>query len=114
MDQVTDNRNYDYSEWINEDREDYKYVVELVEEGSKIIDLGCGNGSLMQKLIKEKRVTASGVELSPTGVEVCRGKGLNVIQGRIDEKLPFADNEFDYAVCNVTIQMVMYPEVLIK
>jgi methionine biosynthesis protein MetW len=114
MNNIADNRNYDYSERINEEREDYKYVVELVEEGSSIVDLGCGNGSLMQKLIAEKNVTAAGVELSPSGVEICRNKGLNVIRGRIDQTLPFKDNEFDYAVCNVTIQMVMYPEILLK
>jgi methionine biosynthesis protein MetW len=114
MNNIADNRNYDYSERINEEREDYKYVVELVEEGSSIVDLGCGNGSLMQKLIAEKNVTAAGVELSPSGVEICRNKGLNVIRGRIDQTLPFKDNEFDYAVCNVTIQMVMYPEILLE
>jgi methionine biosynthesis protein MetW len=108
-----DNRHYDYTDIVNEEREDYKYIVELVAEGSRIVDLGCGSGSLMQKLIEEKKVTAAGMELSASGVEVCRKKGLNVLQGRIDEKLPFSDNEFDYAICNVTIQMLMYPEVLI-
>jgi methionine biosynthesis protein MetW len=109
-----DNRNYDYSGLTDEEREDYKYVVELIEEGSMIVDLGCGNGSLMQKLIKEKKVTASGMELSTSGVEICRSKGLDVIQGSIDQTLPYKDNEFDYAVCNVTIQMVMFPEILLR
>jgi len=47
-------------------------------------------------------------------VEACKKKGLKVIQGRIDEKLPFDDNTFDYSICNVTIQMVMYPEILLS
>jgi methionine biosynthesis protein MetW len=111
---TSDNRKYDYSNLVNEDRDDFKYIVGLVKEGTKIIDLGCGNGSLMQKLIKEKNVTASGMELSHSGVEVSRNKGLNVIQGRIDEKLPYKDNEFDYAICHITIQMVVYPEVLLR
>ncbi len=82
--------------------------------GCHIIDLGCGNGSLMQKLIKEKNVTAKGIELSPSGVEICKQKGLDVTVGRIDTALPFKDNEFDYAICNITIQMVTFPEILIK
>jgi len=109
-----DNRNYDYSQTFIEDREEYKLICELIEPNSRVIDLGCGNGSLLQKLIKEKNVIGEGIELSSSGVEACNKKGLKVIQGKIDEKLPFADNLFDYSICNVTIQMVMYPEVLLS
>ncbi len=109
-----DNRQYDYTGWTDDDREDYKYVVSLVNEGSNIIDLGCGNGSLMQRLIKEKKVTAKGIELSRSGVEICIQKGLDVTEGRIDAPLPFKVNQFDYAVCNVTMQMVMFPEILLR
>lgn len=109
-----DNRNYDYSSTPVEEREEYKLICEMVEPNSKVIDLGCGNGSLLEKLIKEKNVTGEGIEIVPSGVEACKKKGLKVIQGRIDEKLPFDENSFDYSICNVTIQMVMYPEVLLS
>lgn len=109
-----DNRNYDYSNTPSEEREEYKLICEMVEPNSKVIDLGCGNGSLLEKLIKEKSVVGKGVELVSSGVDACKKKGLKVIQGRIDEKLPFDDNSFDYSICNVTIQMVMYPEVLLS
>ena len=109
-----DNRNYDYSTVFKEEREEYKLICELVKPNSKVIDLGCGSGSLLEKLIKEKNVTAEGIELSESGVEVCKEKGLKVYKGRIDEKLPYADNAFDFSICNVTIQMVMYPEVLLR
>jgi len=109
-----DNRQYDYSIAFSEERDEYKLICEMVEPNSKIIDLGCGNGSLLEKLIKEKNVTGEGVELSESGVEVCIVKGLKVHKGKIDEKLPFDDDSFDYSICNVTIQMVMYPEVLLS
>jgi len=109
-----DNRNYDYAHAFTEEREEYKLICEMVEPNSKVIDLGCGNGSLLEKLIKEKNVKGEGVELSESGVEVCKVKGLKVHKGRIDEKLPFEDNSFDYSICNVTIQMIMYPEVLLS
>ncbi len=109
-----DNRNYDYSNALTEERDEYKLITEMVEPNSKVIDLGCGNGTLLEKLIKEKNITGEGIELSESGVEVCKVKGLKVLKGKIDEKLPFADNTFDYSVCNVTIQMVMYPEVLLS
>lgn len=79
-----------------------------------MIDLGCGNGALLNRLTKEKSVSAKGIELSPTGVEVCKAAGLDVQTGSIDQALPFSDNSFDYAICNVTIQMVLYPEVLLS
>lgn len=109
-----DNRNYNYSNVFSEEREEYKLICEFVEPNSKVIDLGCGNGSLIEKLIKEKNITCEGIELSESGVEVCKAKGLKVLKGKIDEKLPFADNSFDYSICNVTIQMVMYPEILLS
>ena len=109
-----DNRNYDYSTAFTEERDEYKLICDLVEPNSTVIDLGCGNGSLLEKLKKEKNVKGEGVELSSSGIEACKKKGLKIIQGRIDEKLPFDDNFFDYSICNVTIQMVMYPEVLLS
>ena len=109
-----DNRNYDYSATFTEEREEYKLICELVEPNSSVIDLGCGNGSLLERLMKEKNIKGEGVELSSSGIEACKKKGLKVIQGRIDKKLPFDDNTFNYSVCNVTIQMVMYPEVLLS
>ena len=89
-------------------------LVEMIEKNSILIDLGCGNGSLLEKLIKEKNVQGQGIEISKSGVDICKKKGLNILEGKIDEELPFADNAFDYAICNVTIQMVMYPEILLK
>jgi methionine biosynthesis protein MetW len=109
-----DNRTYDYSNRSDLDRDEYPIIIDFVKEGARVIDLGCGNGALLSRLVREKRVVGTGIELSPSGVAVCKERGLNVSQGSIDQILPFSDNEFDYAICNVTIQMVMYPEVLIR
>src|SRR5882724_12824551 len=111
---TNDNRNYNYENFASFERVEYPIIADMVERNSKVIDLGCGNGSLLEKLIKEKNVDGRGIEISKSGVEVCLKKGLHVTEGKIDEPLPFADNSFDYAICNVTIQMVMYPEVVLK
>jgi methionine biosynthesis protein MetW len=111
---INDNRNYNYEKFPSFERVEYPIITDMVEGNSKVIDLGCGNGSLLEKLIREKNVDAQGVEISKSGVEACLKKGLKVTEGKIDEQLPFADDSFDYAICNVTIQMVMYPEVLLK
>ncbi|CAL1519216.1 methionine biosynthesis protein MetW [Chitinophaga sp. MM2321] len=108
-----DNRNYNYEDFPSEKRVEYVAITSLLAPGSKVIDLACGNGALMEMMIAEKGCTCEGVELSPSGVQVAVKRGLSVREGRIDEKLPYADGEFDVAVCNVTIQMVMYPEQLL-
>ena len=108
-----DNRQYEYTVDSRAERKEYATIVDWIPEGCRVLDLGCGEGSLLQVLIRKKKIRAEGMELSASGVEVCRSRGLAVRQGRIDETLPWADDSFDYAVCNVTVQMVMYPERLV-
>lgn len=105
-----DNRKYVYTGNFTESRPEYDVVVSFVPPKSQVIDLGCGEGSLMQKLIDEKQCQCTGIEIAASGVECCKQKGLQVVQGEIDSTLHFRDNEFDVAICNVTLQMVMYPE----
>ena len=112
--ELNDNRRYDYSDHPYSDRYEYPIIANLVEPNSTVIDLGCGNGSLLALLKKEKNITETGIEISESGVSVCKQRGLNVRLGEIDGSLPFPDNSFDYAICNVTIQMVTYPEVLMQ
>lgn len=108
-----DNRNYKYSLDSKADREEFKLIFGWVKKGDKVIDLGCGDGSLLA-ILKDKGADVYGVEISKSGVAACANKGIKAEVGRIDKKLRFADKEFDLAICNVTLQMVMYPEVLIK
>ena len=108
-----DNRNYAYSNNSVSKREEYKLVSRWVRNGDKVIDLGCGDGSLL-KILKNKGAIVSGIEISKSGVLSAKKKGLDVKLGRIDKNLPYQDKEFDVAICNVTIQMVMYPEVLLR
>jgi methionine biosynthesis protein MetW len=111
---VNDNRNYTFPNETDEERSEFPIISEMITAKSRVIDLGCGDGVLLEKLIKTKSVIGTGIELSPNGVIICKNKGLNVIQGRIDEKLNFPDDSFDYSICNVTIHMVVYPEILLS
>lgn len=108
-----DNRNYKYSKDSFAKREEFELISGWVKKGDKVIDLGCGDGSLL-KILKDKGAECYGMEISKSGVESCKKKGLAVKLGRIDKRLPFKDKEFDVSICNVTMQMVMYPEVLLK
>ena len=109
-----DNRMYSYDGHEVSMRPEYLQILDMIPSGSTAIDLGCGNGSLLA-LLREKGCTGIGVELSPSGVEHARKKGLQVTHGRIDECRPeYQDHQFDFGICNVTLQMVMYPEVLLR
>jgi methionine biosynthesis protein MetW len=109
-----DNRQYNFTHYPDDNRQEFSVIFKLIPHGSKVIDLGCGNGTLLSYLQKERNASVKGIELTPSGVKMCRKKKLDVVQGRIDERLPSKDNSFDYAICNVTIQMVMYPEILLS
>lgn len=112
---MRDNRNY---VWDNEEisqRSEYSYIERWIPNSTKVIDLGCGNGSLLENLKEKKDASEFGIEISESGVAICKKKGLNVRQGRIDVELnDVSNNSFDFAICNVTIQMVMYPEITLK
>lgn len=114
---VNDNRHYDYAKQGFYVREEFPIISRWIKPGSKIIDLGCGNGSLMHYLRENNNeVEVSGIESAESGVHYGKEQGLNINQSLIDQEAtyqPFGDKVFDYAVCNVSLQMVMYPEVLL-
>lgn len=111
----SDKRKYDWSAETESFREEYDVICNWVKKDSKVIDLACGNGSLMNLLTKRNDSKCVGVEKSKSGVEICKNKGLTVRNGSIDEKLDYLkDNEFDYSICSVTIQMLFYPEVTLS
>lgn len=109
---MNDNRNYRYHVHSVSRRNEYQKIVDLIPVRSKVIDLGCGDGTLM-KLLEEKGVITQGIDLSSTAVKAAQKKNLKVTKGRIDKRLPFKDKSFDFAVSSVTVQMVMYPEKLL-
>lgn len=114
--QSNDNRQYNYDENFYF-RAEYPIITEWVKEGSKVIDLGCGNGALMKYILERKNVSIEGIDFSTSGVEVCKANGLKAVLGAIDQKgtyLDYSDDYFDYAICNVSLQMVSYPEIVLQ
>jgi methionine biosynthesis protein MetW len=109
-----DNRDYQYPEFHVEDRGEYPVIESLVKPYSKVIDLACGSGSLLKMLIDNKKINGVGIDSAPSAIISCKNKGIEAQQGEIDKPLNIPDDSFDYSICNVTIQMVMYPEVLLR
>ena len=93
----------------------YDLIANLVETDSSVLDLGCGDGTLLRKLIDEKNVKGKGIEINQDNVIKSIHKGLSVIQGDIDEGLAdFSDGEVDYVVLNQTLQSAQKPDYVIN
>ena len=92
-------------------RLDHKIIGELIEPGSKVLDLGCADGDLLEYLVRVKDVHGSGVEIDEKAIYSCVEKGLSVSQGDIDSGLEeYPDKLFDYVIFNQTMQQVHNPE----
>lgn len=92
----------------------YKVITQIIDKGAKVLDLGCGDGSLLKKLIDEKQVSGTGIEINQNYAIDAISKGLSIIRGDIDEGLKeFHDNEYDWVVLNQTLQSTQKPEFVI-
>lgn len=91
----------------NKIRPDYKVILDEIEQGSKVLDLGCGDGELMKYLETNKDANVQGIELSEEAIYKCVEKGLSVFHTDIDSGLSsYPDRSFDYAVLNQSLQQV--------
>jgi len=92
----------------------YSIITDMIEEGAKVLDLGCGNGNLLAKIIKEKKVRGIGVEISQGKVISALEKGLSIIQADIDAGLKeFQDKNYDWVILNQTLQSTEKPDYVV-
>lgn len=97
------------------DRFDYNFIVGTIESASKVLDLGCGTGILLQLLKEKKNIDARGIEIKQAKVQKCIEKGLSVLHGDLDEGLRhYRDKSFDYVIFNETIQVVKNSLLVLK
>jgi len=96
-------------------KKEFKVISELIEEKSRVLDVGCGNGDLMKFLSENKTVNIRGLEISKKSVQNCLSKGLTVIEGNAENDLTqFPENSFDYVVLSQTLQAFLNTEKVIN
>jgi len=93
---------------------DHRIIIDIIEKGSKVLDLGCGDGELLHRLVEEKRVRAEGVEINEEHIYTCIEKSLSVYHRDIEQGLmDYPDNAFDYVILNQIIQEIRNMEFLL-
>ncbi|RJO62505.1 MAG: methionine biosynthesis protein MetW [Dehalococcoidia bacterium] len=93
---------------------EYDIITEWVAPGSSVLDLGCGDGELSARLVKEKKASVQGIEIDEQAIYKCVARGLSVLHGDIDSGLTdYADKSFDYVILNESFQQVKKPDLVL-
>ena len=96
-------------------KKEFKVIADLLPNNTRVLDVGCGDGSLMNLLEKEKNIEVRGLELEKNNVQECIYKGLPVIQGDAETELyQFPNQSFDYVVLSQTLQAFYNPDKVLK
>ena len=92
-------------------KNEFKIIVNLLPAQSRVLDVGCGDGGLIEALIKQKDIDSRGIELEENKVKQCISKGLSVIQGNAETELgQFPNKAFDFVILSQTLQAFYQPE----
>ena len=94
---------------------EFKLIADLIEANTRVLDVGCGDGTLMRFLKNNKEIDIRGIEISKNNVQQCIGKGLTVIEGDAEKDLSqFPDGSFDFVILSQTLQAFLNPETVIQ
>ncbi len=96
-------------------KKEFKAIADIIPKNISVLDVGCGDGSLMNLLIKEKNIKARGLEIKEEYVKKCISRGLSVIEGDAETELhQFPDQSFDFVILSQTLQAFYNPEKVLK
>ena len=94
---------------------EFKIIANLIEKNTRVLDVGCGDGTLMEFLKDDNKIDIRGIEISKNNVQKCIGKGLTVIEGDAEKDLSqFPDGSFDFVILSQTLQAFLNPEKVIS
>jgi methionine biosynthesis protein MetW len=100
---------------VQASRLDHQIIARLIPTGSRVLDLGCGDGELLALLEREKKAKVQGVELNEQSIYQCVAKGLSVVHSNLDDGLKgYPDHSFDYVILNESLQEVRHVDLVLK
>lgn len=93
----------------------YNHIKKWIQSDSRVLDLGCGDGALLDLLVREKAVSAMGIDMEENALMACLERGLNVFKGNLDQGLKdYGDQSYDYVILSQTLQQVQHPIFVLK
>ena len=96
-------------------KQEFKIISNLINKNTRVLDVGCGDGTLMEYLKDSRKIDIRGIEISKNNVQECLSKGLTVIEGDAEKDLlQFPDGSFDFVILSQTLQAFLTPEIVIK
>ena len=96
-------------------KREFQIIADLLPDNSRVLDVGCGDGTLLKFLSEEKNIDVRGLELNEKNVEICISKGLSVIEGNAENELgQFPDKSFDFVILSQTLQAFYNPVTVLK
>tara|TARA_B110000259_G_scaffold172696_1_gene205351 strand:- start:42 stop:638 length:597 start_codon:yes stop_codon:yes gene_type:complete len=96
-------------------KQEFKIIADIIKKNTRVLDVGCGDGTLMEFLRNNKEIDVRGIEISKNNVQKCIGKGLTVIEGDAEKDLSqFPDESFDFVILSQTLQAFLNPEEVIS
>ena len=96
-------------------KQEFQIIANLIKKNTRVLDVGCGDGTLMEFLKQNKAIDVRGIEISKDNVQKCFSKGLTVIEGDAEKDLTqFPDGSFDYVILSQTLQAFLNPEIVIQ
>ncbi len=96
-------------------RPEHRLIADWIKAGTRVLDLGCGDGLFLEALATEKGVTGYGIEIDSDNIIACLARGVNVLQSNLDAGLSdFDENSFDYVVMTQTVQAMRFPQRVIS
>ena len=96
-------------------KQEFKIISDFIEKNTRVLDVGCGDGTLMEFLQNSKEIDIRGIEISKDNSQKCVSKGLTVIEGDAEKDLSqFPDRSFDFVILSQTLQAFLNPEIVIQ
>jgi methionine biosynthesis protein MetW len=96
-------------------KREFQIISNFIEKNTRVLDVGCGDGTLMEFLKNNKNIDIRGIEISKKNAQKCVGRGLTVIEGDAEKDLTqFPDSSFDFVILSQTLQAFLNPETVIK